>query len=175
MSLLDRLRALRRPISTGARAVDLSAVSVESVELEYGRRMAEIEGLRRSSADVIASRRRLEASVEGLQRAIEKLQAQAKTAAAANQDELARSALRQALEEERRLAGREKVVDGLRVKERELAELVADLQRQVADHGARMEIAKARVAPVGGRARPQREAHDSGAETTLAPTPQEHE
>jgi phage shock protein A len=118
--------------------------SMDSVEAEYQRRLLALEGIRRSSADLMASRRRLEAQADDARRAIERLQAQATSAAAQNQDDLARAALRQALEAERRLVKRQTVVDGLRSKERELAESSAKLQAGLADYRVRREAAQVR-------------------------------
>lgn len=145
MSILERLRGIvRRSSPTGSAGRTPSQSSDESVEAEYQRQMLDLEGVRRSGADVMASRRRLEAQAEAIRRTIEKLESQAATAAAQNQDDLARAALQQALQSERRLAGRRKVVDGLRSKEREIAESSAKLQARLQDYRVRMEAAQAR-------------------------------
>lgn len=145
MSIIERLRGIvRRSPATGPAGGEPSMGSDESVEVEYQRQMLALEGIRRTSADVTASRRRLESKAEEIRRTIEKLEGQAAAAAAQNQDDLARAALQQALQSERQLAQRQKVVDGLRSKEKEMAESSAKLQAHLQDCRARMEAVQAR-------------------------------
>jgi phage shock protein A len=148
MSLLDRLRSMRgrAGATSAAAAVPIDAPAPAAVEAEYQARLQALEGVRRSIADVMASRRRLEAQAEELRREIEKLQARASASAKNGHDDLARSALMESVEIERRLAKRLPVVDGLRAQEHELAESSAKLQTQLEDYRVRVEAARARAA-----------------------------
>jgi len=144
MSLLDRLRRIVRPSAAVSPATAAGGEPGAAAEAEYQRQRLELERVRRSIADVMATRRRLEAGADEVRRALGGLQEQAAAAAARDQDGLARSALREALDTERRLAKRQATIDGLRRQEHELTESSARLQARLEDYRARLEAARAR-------------------------------
>lgn len=152
MSLLGRLRSLlaRLPGASQPAAPEPTT----AVELEYQRQLQTLETVRRSIVEVLTSRKRLEAQAEQLRRTHDQLEAQASAAVAETQDDLARSALTQALDVERRLMDRQKVIDGLHRQERELWASSRKLQAHIEQYRARMEAAQARhaAAEAGTRA-----------------------
>jgi phage shock protein A len=145
MSLLDRLRRIVRPAPSAGPDVPAERGGPDvAVEAEYRQQLLELERVRRSIADVMATRKRLEAQAGEVRRALDSLQAQAAAAAAQDQDSLARSALREALDTERRLAKRQATIDGLRRQEHELTASSARLEARLEDYRARLEAARAR-------------------------------
>jgi phage shock protein A len=145
MRLLDRLRMIVRPSVPvrPERPVEPGEPGA-AVEAEYQQRLLELERVRRSIADLMATRRRLEAQADEVRRSVDRLHEQAAMAAAKDQDGLARSALREALDAERRLAKRQATIDGLRRQEQELIEASARLQVRLEDYRNRLEEARAR-------------------------------
>ena len=117
-----------------------------SPEAEYEAQLQTLAEVRRSIADVMASRRRLEAQADEVRRRIADLQAQAADAAARGQDDLARSALKESLGVERQLAKRQALIDDLRRREAELGEASARLQARSEEYRARLDAAQARAA-----------------------------
>lgn len=156
MSLLGRLRAvIRRPAgnASGTPAPASALEPAAAVELEYQRQLQTLEGVRRSIVEVLMTRKRLESQANQMRRTHEQMHAQASAAVAEKQDDLARSALAQALDIARRLKDRQEVIDGLRRQERELEASGQKLQAHIEDYRARMETARARHAAAEAEAR----------------------
>ncbi len=153
MSLLDRLRRMAGrsgPAGRGSPAPAGSDGSAATVEAEYQRRLLELHAIRRSTADVMATRKRMESQVDEVRRAVERLQTQAAAAAAQAQDGLARAALRESLDTERRLAKRQATIDGLRRHERQLTDASARLEVLLEDYRTRLDTAGARSSAADG-------------------------
>jgi phage shock protein A len=159
MSLAGRMREWlgRRPsgvssADASADAPDAAAADAAAVQVEYQRLLAALEGVRRASADVRMTRRKLQAQADDIGRAHDDLQARARLAAGEGRDDLARSALAEALQLERRLADRQKVIDGLGSKEKELGASSERLQLHIEAYRVRMEAAHAGGAAAAARA-----------------------
>jgi phage shock protein A len=173
MSLFERLRRIaRRSAVTPAVSASAPEPAPDAAAEAEGQRLVQsIEEIRRSTADAMASRRKLETQADELRLAVEKLQVQAAAAAAKHQDELARAALRESLAVERRLAERQKVIDQLRAHEHELAESSAKLQTRVADDRARLEAARARASAAQAAQTAQTAQTDDGLEASALDNP----
>jgi phage shock protein A len=162
MSVADRIRAWlgRRPASSrasgaaGASEALIPAAAAAAAEAEYQEQLQALERVRRSSAEVLVTRKKLEAQAQHLRRTLDDLEATARAEAAEGRDDQARAALTQALQLERQLADRRKTIDDLRARERDLQESSGRLQGHIEDYRVRLEAARARhgAAEACGRA-----------------------
>ena len=151
MRLLGRFRlpfgrpsAAATPQAAAAPPRPAAEPAAAAFDLEYQRHLEALESVRRSIVEVMTSRKRLEAQADQLRRTHERLETQANAAVAENRDDLARSALRQALDLERKLGDRQSVIDGLRRKELELEASSGKLHAAIEGYRVRMEAARAR-------------------------------
>ncbi len=156
MNLLERLRSLthkRDLAAEGVAGIEPAAgdadgatyvQSGELVELEYRKLLADLESVRRSIADATTVRRRLEAGAQVEVRAHEAASQRAQVAVREGRDDLARAAMREAVEAERRLASRRRPIDALADRDRELRADAARLQARVDGYRDRFDAVRAR-------------------------------
>jgi phage shock protein A len=150
MSLLRRLRAIG-PWRKPAAAPEPETVSPAAVDLEYAKLLADLEAVRRLIADASASRRKLEAQAEQVGRDHLAAKERARIALGQNQENLARVAVKETLDAERRLADRRKAIDALVARERELHSAAEKLEAGIHDYGARLDAARDRDEAVTSR------------------------
>ncbi len=163
MSIFERLRRLTRGPAVGRETPaepGPDSAPEDAAEAEYRRLQASVEETRRAIADLVISRKRLETQASDVCRLRSEARARAESAATAGNDYLARSALAEELALERQLGDRQRAINDLAARERQMNESSGRLQNAVESYRLRLETARLRGASadaIGAEAEAERD------------------
>jgi phage shock protein A len=115
----------------------------ETLDYSYEQMLEQLQNVKRGTADVVTSKKRLELQQQKLEQNVVKLETQARQAVAANREDLARAALERKAVAQQQLQDMDGQVQGLEAQQEKLVAAQQQLETRIESFRSQKEVLKA--------------------------------